>query len=188
MVAKRDDELGLDGALPMRILTSIGHLRQFEGYHGIDVRVHTTALYCSLYHADDEMLVTPHVYGRPGRRDTPILHLRHREQHGIFDSYVYHFDDVFEKAAARSGRLSAQCGTTRPAPGRRVPRRASMVSQVGRRTSDLACATLRGQRHCTSFQALSTGSSGRRAARAGRPWSTVFAARPGAAQGLLGRL
>src|SRR5262249_37329999 len=61
MVAKRDDELGLDGALPTRILTSIGHLKQFEGYPGIDVRVHTTALYCSLYHADDEMLVTPHV-------------------------------------------------------------------------------------------------------------------------------
>jgi hypothetical protein len=99
MVAKRDDELGLDGSLPTRILTSIGHLRQFEGYPGIDVRVHTTGLYCSLYHVDEEMLVTPHVYGRPGRHDTPLLHLRHREQHGIFDSYLYHFDDVFNKAA-----------------------------------------------------------------------------------------
>jgi hypothetical protein len=50
MVAKRDDELRLDGALSARILTSIGHLKQFEGYPGIEVRVHTTALYCSLYH------------------------------------------------------------------------------------------------------------------------------------------
>lgn len=44
-------------------------------------------------------MLTPHVYGRPGRQDTPVLHLRHREQHGIFDSYLYHFDDVFTKAA-----------------------------------------------------------------------------------------
>lgn len=45
------------------------------------------------------MLVTPHVYGRPGRHDTPVLHLRQRQRHGIFDSYLYHFDDVFDKAA-----------------------------------------------------------------------------------------
>jgi hypothetical protein len=56
-------------------------------------------MYCSLYHADEEMLVTPHVYRRSGRHDTPVLHLRKREQHGIFDSYVYHFDDVFDRAA-----------------------------------------------------------------------------------------
>jgi hypothetical protein len=99
MVAKRDEELGLDGTLATRILTSIGHLRQFEGSTHIDVRVHTTPMYCSLFYVDDEMLVTPHVYGRAGRHDTPVLHLRHREQHGIFDSYLYHFDDVFGKAA-----------------------------------------------------------------------------------------
>src|SRR5262249_38484458 len=99
MVARRDDELGLGGGLPTRIMASIGRLRQFEGHTGIDVRVHTTALYCSIYHVDDEMLVTPHVYGRLGGHDTPILHLRHREQHGIFDSYLYHFDDVFDKSA-----------------------------------------------------------------------------------------
>jgi hypothetical protein len=75
MVAKRDDELHLEGALATRVLMSISHLRQFEGHTNFDVRVHTTALYCSLFHIDDEMLVTPHVYGRPGGHDTPVLHL-----------------------------------------------------------------------------------------------------------------
>lgn len=98
MVASRDDELRLDGALPARILTSIAHLKVFEAT-ATEVRVHTTPMYCSLYHADEEMLVTPHLYRRAGRHDTPVLHLRKREQHGIFDSYVYHFDDVFDRAA-----------------------------------------------------------------------------------------
>jgi hypothetical protein len=98
MVANRDDELRLDGALPARILTSISRLKVFEGT-STEVRVHTTPMYCSLYQADEEMLVTPHVYRRAGGHDTPVLHLHKREQHGIFDSYVYHFDDVFDKAA-----------------------------------------------------------------------------------------
>jgi hypothetical protein len=56
-------------------------------------------MYCSLFRVDDEMLVTPHVYSRPGRVDTPVLHLRRREQVGIFTSYLTHFEDVFYKAA-----------------------------------------------------------------------------------------
>jgi hypothetical protein len=103
IVAQRDEELRLRGTLTARIEASVRNLKhlglkQLEG-HRFELRLHTAPMYCSLFRVDDEMLVTPHVYGRSGRLDTPILHLRRRERFGIFDSYLQHFDDVFYKAA-----------------------------------------------------------------------------------------
>jgi hypothetical protein len=52
---------------------------------------------------------------------TPILHLRHRGQHGIFDSYLYHFDDVFDKAALPIWPPLDSIWDDETAPGRRLP-------------------------------------------------------------------
>jgi len=103
MVAARDEELRLGGTLAGRIEASLRNLkhldlRLFDG-HSFEIRLHTAPMYCSLFRVDDEMLVTPHVYGRSGRLDTPILHLRRREHLGLFDSYTQHFEDVFYKTA-----------------------------------------------------------------------------------------
>ena len=101
IVAQRDEELRLGGTLATKIEASLRNLkhlslRQLEGHH-FDIRLHTAPLYCSLFRVDDEMLVTPHLYGRSGRLDTPVVHLRRREHFGMFDSYAQHFDDVFYK-------------------------------------------------------------------------------------------
>jgi lambda repressor-like predicted transcriptional regulator len=111
IVAQRDEELRLGGTLTARIEASVRNLkllrvRQLEGQR-FELRLHAAPMYCSLFRVDDEMLVTPHVYGRSGRLDTPILHLRRRERFGIFDSYLQHFDDVFYKAAVPLRPLSA---------------------------------------------------------------------------------
>ena len=103
MVAQRDAELGLGGTLAAKIQASVQTLRhrrlkELEGV-SFELRLHSAPMYCSLLRVDDEMLVTPHLYGRPGRVDTPVLHLRRHEQNGIFASYLYHFDDVFGRAA-----------------------------------------------------------------------------------------
>jgi transcriptional regulator with XRE-family HTH domain len=103
MVAQRDAELGLGGTLAAKIQASMRTLkhRRVKELEGVsfEIRLHSAPMYCSLFRADDEMLVTPHLYGRPGRVDTPVLHLRRHEQNGIFTSYLYHFDDVFGRAA-----------------------------------------------------------------------------------------
>ena len=72
-------------------------------------------MYCSLFRVDDEMLVTPHVYGRPGRVDTPDPPPSPPRAFGLFTSYLQHFEDVFYKAASP---LPPTCRSgTRPAPG-----------------------------------------------------------------------
>jgi hypothetical protein len=103
VVTQRDHELGLGGTLSARIQASIRTLKrrrikELEGA-SFQLHLHSAPMYCSLFRVDDEMLVTPHVYGKPGRIDTPVLHIRRRESAGIFTSYLAHFEDVFYRAA-----------------------------------------------------------------------------------------
>jgi hypothetical protein len=119
MVVERDEELGLEGTLADRIRVSLRHLKRVQNDYKIDVRLHTTPMYCSLFHADNEMLVMPHLYRRVGRLQTPVLHLRRDELvDGIFLSYFAHFDDVFNHAAPLVGSSpdDDMNGTSRPWP------------------------------------------------------------------------
>jgi transcriptional regulator with XRE-family HTH domain len=43
--------------------------------HGAQTRLHQAVLYNSVYRADDQMLVTQHIYGLPAEKE-PVLHLR----------------------------------------------------------------------------------------------------------------
>lgn len=55
-------------------------------------------MYNSIVRFDDEMLVTPHLFTRPGKL-APLLHLRRRKDGGIFDNFAAHFGDIWETAA-----------------------------------------------------------------------------------------
>lgn len=97
-VAERDDEEGLDGGLAARIRTSIHYLEPLAERSGIELRLHAAPMYNSIFRFDDQMLVTPHLYGRPGRL-APLLHLRRRKDGGMFDNFATHFEDVWTTAA-----------------------------------------------------------------------------------------
>lgn len=59
----------------------------FETHPEIGFRLHATTLYNSIYRADDEMLVNPHVYGI-GAYMAPVFHLRRMPGGGLFDTYA----------------------------------------------------------------------------------------------------
>ncbi|MFE0130833.1 XRE family transcriptional regulator [Streptomyces sp. NPDC059037] len=59
----------------------------FESHSEILFRLHDTTLYNSIYRADDEMLVNPHVYGI-GAYMAPVYHLRRLPGGGLFDTYA----------------------------------------------------------------------------------------------------
>ncbi|MFJ8082036.1 XRE family transcriptional regulator [Streptomyces sp. NPDC096205] len=63
----------------------------------IDFRLHDSTLYNSIYRADDEMLVNPHVYGI-GAYMAPVMHLRRLPGGGIFDTYANSIDHTWENA------------------------------------------------------------------------------------------
>jgi transcriptional regulator with XRE-family HTH domain len=93
-VAERDAEEGLDGGLIARVRTSLRYFGELGNCEGIELRLHATPMYNSLFRFDDELFVTPHLYARTGFR-APLLHLRRLGAEGIFDSFASHFEDVW---------------------------------------------------------------------------------------------
>ncbi|MFF9035035.1 XRE family transcriptional regulator [Streptomyces sp. NPDC014892] len=59
----------------------------FASHPDVGFRLHATTLYNSIYRADDEMLVNPHVYGI-GAYLAPVFHLRRMPGGGLFDTYA----------------------------------------------------------------------------------------------------
>jgi hypothetical protein len=96
-VARRDEEEGLGGTLGARIRTSLHYLEPLSDCEGAELRYHETPMYNSVFRFDDDMLVTPHVYSRPGRL-APLLHLRRRQEDGIFANYLTHVEDIWASA------------------------------------------------------------------------------------------
>ena len=73
------------------------HLRDLDGVPGVEMRLHNVHLYNAIYRLDDEMLVTPYLYGLHGFQH-PLLHLRRLGPYGIFASYAEQFDRIWEGA------------------------------------------------------------------------------------------
>jgi hypothetical protein len=93
-VAQRDIEEGLDGNLPARIRTALHYFRGLEDCPGAEIRLHHTPMYNTLLRFDDDMIVTPHMYGRPDY-NSPLLRLRRLGAGGLFDNFATHFEDVW---------------------------------------------------------------------------------------------
>ncbi len=73
------------------------HYEPLIGEPGIDVRIHGTTLYNSLYRGDDQLLVNAHVWG-VNAYGAPVWHLRRAGTGGIFDTYAASFDAVWATA------------------------------------------------------------------------------------------
>ncbi len=97
LVAERDHEERLGGTMPARIRTTVDHFRPLFGVEGIELRYHRTPMYNSVVRADDEMLVTPHLFGLKGYK-APMLHLRRLHDDGLFDNFAAHFERVWATA------------------------------------------------------------------------------------------
>jgi hypothetical protein len=93
-VKKRDEEEQLGGTLPARIRTTLRHFRDLAPCPGIEIRYHTIPMYNSVFRFDDEMFVTPHLYGLHGSR-APLLHIRRLGPDGIFANFAAHFEAVW---------------------------------------------------------------------------------------------
>lgn len=94
VVVQRDAEEQIGGGLAPRIRTTLIHLRPLFDQKGIELRFHATPMYNSIFRADNEMFVTPHLFGTQGYR-SPLLYLRRQYDDGVFDNYAAHFDRIW---------------------------------------------------------------------------------------------
>ncbi|HEY9468946.1 MAG TPA: DUF5919 domain-containing protein [Propionibacteriaceae bacterium] len=105
VVLKRSHEEGIGDAIPVKIRNTLAHYRPCLSAAGVELRLHATTLYNSLYRFDDEVLVNTHIYGLPAAH-APLLHLRELSGGQLFEMYT----DSFERIWADSKPASTGTG------------------------------------------------------------------------------
>jgi hypothetical protein len=96
MIARRSKEEKHEGSIQSRVEATLARLEHLVGLPGVEIRLHDTPLYCSIYRFDLRMLVTPHLFGVRGAA-APLLDIAKTEG-GLFDKYCDHFDAIWAGA------------------------------------------------------------------------------------------
>ncbi len=95
-VTVRGHEEGIGDAVAIKIRNALHHYAALVGT-AVQVRLHTTTLYTSIYRSDDQMIANPHVHGLPAAQ-SPALHLRKLAAGDLFDTYTACFDRIWNTA------------------------------------------------------------------------------------------
>jgi hypothetical protein len=104
-VRARGAEERFGHGIESRCRLALMHYRPLLGVPGIEVNVHRTTLYNSIYRFDDEMVVNAHVWG-VNAYSAPVMHLRRLGSGSLFDTYAASFEAVWQ--------------TSQPVPGESV--------------------------------------------------------------------
>ena len=97
-VAQRGDEEGIGDAMPAKIRNALMLYRPLTTIQNIEIRLHRTVLYNSIYRADDQLLVNQHTYGLPAAQ-APVFCLRNNGGCEMGDLYLASFERVWACAA-----------------------------------------------------------------------------------------
>ncbi|MCC5032908.1 XRE family transcriptional regulator [Streptomyces sp. WAC 00631] len=95
-VRQRGEEEGIGDDLAARARISRRYLQPAMSTPGVEVRLHDTILYNSLYRFDDDVLVNPHVLGAPAGQN-PVMHFRYIPGARTFRHYMRSFDYAWER-------------------------------------------------------------------------------------------
>ena len=96
-VEQRGADEGIHDAMAAKIRNAIALYRPLLAA-GVQIRLHSSVLYNSLYRGDGEMLINQHIHGIAAAY-APVLQLRRRADDGVFATYVDSFERVWCPAA-----------------------------------------------------------------------------------------
>jgi transcriptional regulator with XRE-family HTH domain len=111
-VALRGQEEGIGDVVQGRVRNALSFFEPHANHGCIELRLHDTTLYNSIFRFDDEMLVNTHVFGLPAAH-APVVHLRQLEGAELFSIYGDSFDRVWH--------ISQPVGLQRPVIARDGP-------------------------------------------------------------------
>lgn len=100
-VAERGQAEEVGDAIAAKIRNALACYRMLRDVDGVEIRLHRTTLYTSVYRADDELLVNPHVFGVAAAR-APVLHLRRSADGDMASTYLESFERVWKDAKQES--------------------------------------------------------------------------------------
>lgn len=96
-VAQRGTDEGIDEGMAAKIRNVFVLYRPIRGLDGVEIRLHRTTLYNSIYRGDDQLLVNSHIYGAPAA-NAPVMHLRRVAGGDMVTTYLDSFEHVWDDA------------------------------------------------------------------------------------------
>jgi transcriptional regulator with XRE-family HTH domain len=93
-VAVRGAEEGIGDALAGKVRNVLVHYRELAGVPNVEVRLHATTLYNSIYRFDEQLMANTHLYGFPAAH-APVLHLRRLSSGVLFQTYSDSYEKVW---------------------------------------------------------------------------------------------
>ena len=100
-VAERGEEEGIGDAMAAKIRNALTLYRPLGAAENIEIRLHRTVLYNSIYRADDQLMVNQHTYGIPAAQ-APVFCLSNTGTSEMASLYL----DSFERVWASSTQLA----------------------------------------------------------------------------------
>ncbi|MER6574528.1 XRE family transcriptional regulator [Nonomuraea sp. NPDC001023] len=91
-----DEGIGAE-VMAARIKNALTLYRPLLDAHGVEIRLHRTVLYNSLYRADTQLLVNTHAYGTPAA-NAPVMHLTPTDDEGPANTYLTSFNRIWTTA------------------------------------------------------------------------------------------
>ncbi|MFC5813639.1 XRE family transcriptional regulator [Nonomuraea harbinensis] len=87
-VAQRGADEGIGAeVMAARVKNALALYRPLLRVQGVQIRLHRTVLYNSIYQADNELLVNTHAYGTPAA-NAPVMHLTGGDDEGPAATYL----------------------------------------------------------------------------------------------------
>jgi hypothetical protein len=96
-VARRGTEEGIGDAMAAKIRNALTLYRPLRDIENVEIRLHQTVLYSSIYRADDQIFVNQHAYGIPAAH-APVFHLRKTDSADMTTAYLESFELVWAGA------------------------------------------------------------------------------------------
>jgi transcriptional regulator with XRE-family HTH domain len=95
--AERGEEEGIGDAMPAKIRNALALYRPLGAVENVEIRLHRTVLYNSIYRADDQLLVNQHAYGIPAAQ-APVFCLHDNGNGEMAALYLDSFERVWASA------------------------------------------------------------------------------------------
>ena len=94
-VLERSHDEGIGDAIAAKVRNALALYQPLRSIQGVQVRLHGTVLYNSIYRADNQLLVNTHVYGMIAAH-APLWHLKKVAGGELVTTYMESFEHVWE--------------------------------------------------------------------------------------------
>jgi hypothetical protein len=96
-VLERGQSEGIKDTMPAKVRSAIAMFRPLQSVPNVEIRLHGTILYNSIYRGDEQMLINTHIYGVMAN-NAPFFHLRKLPGGAMAANYLESFEHVWVEA------------------------------------------------------------------------------------------